>query len=127
MPGWPGPVAAQHHTPGELDLGSSTSVSRASTRHPLGHQHRISPPPRTWTSGQGTRVKVPGRASSRLSGANTNCKTQQLKAEKLKQQLQEEREADQRYSDQMSKDYIEEVQQILKLRRRFNVGTWDCD
>jgi len=50
-----------------------------------------------------------------------------LKAEKLKQQLQEEREADQRYSDQMSKDYIEEVQQILKLRRRFNVGTWDCD
>ena len=55
------------------------------------------------------------------------CKSQQLKVKKLEQQLQEEREADQRYSDQMSKDYGEEVQKVLKLRRRFNVGTWDCD
>ncbi len=55
------------------------------------------------------------------------CKSQQLKVKKLEQQLQEEREADQRYSDQMSKDYREEVQKVLKLRRRFNVGTWDCD
>jgi hypothetical protein len=54
------------------------------------------------------------------------CKSQQLKVEKLEKQLQEEREADQRYNDQMSKDYIEEVRQVQKLRRRFNVGTWDC-
>eukprot|EP00972_Heterocapsa_arctica_P063328 9343082-Heterocapsa_arctica.AAC.1 len=47
----------------------------------------------------------------------TFCKTQQLKVEKLEKQLQEEREADQRYKEQMTKDYLEEVQQVQKLRR----------
>jgi hypothetical protein len=40
------------------------------------------------------------------------CKNQQMKVEKLEKQSQEEREVDQRYKEQMTKDYLEEVQQV---------------
>jgi hypothetical protein len=29
--------------------------------------------------------------------------------------------------DEINKDLIEEVREVQKLRRRFKVGTWDCD
>ena len=48
-----------------------------------------------------------------------------MKVETLEKQSQEEREVDQRYKEQMTKDYLEEIQQVQKLQRRFNVGTWD--